>query len=228
MELCTSGSVFVKIGLVEIPVVSQAKRRVIDLLALRAPVTAPDLAIELDLTGAAIRQHLADLENLGLVQRRAGEASGRGRPSESWSLSDAGRELLPNRHAELAVEMIRHVRSALGSEALEKLIASRQAEQCERYRIRIGAGSTRSRLAGLAQVRSEEGYVAEFSELAEGWLFSEHHCPICDAAAECQSLCRGELATFQELLGADVIVTRSDHLLSGESRCTYLVKPVGL
>jgi predicted ArsR family transcriptional regulator len=205
---------------------SAAKRRLIQLLAQMSPVGAPALAEELELTGAAVRQHLGDIEELGLAERRSGKAQGRGRPSEVWSLTEAGRATLPDRHVDLAVEMIRHVRTALGEDALDALIAVRQREQSERYRSSIGDGPTADRLRLLAKLRCDEGYVAEVIKVDEGWILAEHHCPICDAAAECQGLCRGELETFQEVLGEAVRVVRQDHLLEGDPRCTYLIEPL--
>jgi hypothetical protein len=56
-------------------------------------------------------------------------------------------------------------------------------------------------------------------------LLLEHHCPICDAASTCQGLCRTELELFQEALGDDVTVTRTQHVLSGDLRCAYRISP---
>ncbi|MFV1991962.1 MAG: helix-turn-helix transcriptional regulator, partial [Acidimicrobiales bacterium] len=120
IAVCKTLGGLVKMDLVETALalpLSASKRRLVYLLARMAPVGAPALAAELDLTGAAVRQHLADLEELGLVERNSGKAQGRGRPSEVWELTELGRATLPDRHGDLAVELIRHVRTALGPEA---------------------------------------------------------------------------------------------------------------
>ncbi|MCU1365454.1 MAG: MarR family transcriptional regulator, partial [Ilumatobacteraceae bacterium] len=54
----------------------------------------------------------------------------------------------------------------------------------------------------------------------------EHHCPICVAATECQGLCRSELEVFRAVLGPEVVVTREQHVLSGDTRCSYRISPV--
>jgi predicted ArsR family transcriptional regulator len=58
-----------------------------------------------------------------------------------------------------------------------------------------------------------------------GVVLIEHHCPICIAAAACQGLCRSELELFQEVLGDRVTVERTQHVLSGDRRCAYRVRP---
>jgi predicted ArsR family transcriptional regulator len=53
----------------------------------------------------------------------------------------------------------------------------------------------------------------------------ENHCPICAAAMACQGFCRSELALFAWLL-APARVERSEHLLAGSRRRSYLVVPI--
>ena len=62
----------------------------------------------------------------------------------------------------------------------------------------------------------------------EDMLLIEHHCPICNAATECQSLCRSELDVFRAALGDDAQVVREQHLLSGDTRCVYRITPVAV
>ena len=57
-----------------------------------------------------------------------------------------------------------------------------------------------------------------------GYLLVENHCPICSAAAQCQGLCAAELAVFRAVLGPDVDVERTDHILAGARRCAYRVR----
>ena len=42
-------------------------------------------------------------------------------------------------------------------------------------------------------------------------LLVENHCPICEAAAECQGICAIELEVFSEVLGTQIRVERTDH-----------------
>ena len=138
--------------------------------------------------------------------------------------------LFRSRHADLTVELIDAIRSSVGEEALDAVIATRTKNQRSVYSATVGQASTiESRVAALAQLRSLEGYMAEVTTGPDGSLaFTEHHCPICEAASSCQQLCRDELRLFQDVLGDDVEVERTEHLLSGDTRCSYRVVPVAI
>jgi predicted ArsR family transcriptional regulator len=67
--------------------------------------------------------------------------------------------------------------------------------------------------------------MAEWSRADGGFLLIENHCPICAAAAVCQGLCREELSLFRRVLGSEVRVERTDHVLAGARRCAYRITP---
>lgn len=68
--------------------------------------------------------------------------------------------------------------------------------------------------------------MAECEPLEDGaFLLIESHCPICAAARSCQGLCRSELAVCRAVLGSDVRVERSEHVLAGARRCAYRIVP---
>jgi predicted ArsR family transcriptional regulator len=202
------------------------KRRIVDLLK-RAESTPGELAAELGLTEAAVRQHLDALAETGLVSRTTRPPQGRGRPAQSWALTDLARDLFPDHHSDLTVELLDAVRTALGEEGLDRVIEARAVQQRAAYAKAIPSrGSLRARVEALARVRTAEGYVAEVvTDDGPGVVLVEHHCPICIAAAACQGLCRSELELFQEVLGDRVTVERTQHVLSGDRRCAYRVRP---
>jgi predicted ArsR family transcriptional regulator len=214
-------------------VVSISKKRILGLLKKGGERTAAMLAHELGLTDVAIRQHLLALEAMDMVTQRvlpvehSGSGRGRGRPATLWSLTEASQALFPERHAELTVGLIEAMRSALGEDALLKVIDTRADAQVNLYRDRLPPRSLpiKDRVEALARLRTEEGYMADVCMNEDGsLLLIEHHCPICDAAKSCVGLCGAELRVFQEALGPDVAVERTQHLLSGDSRCVYLVR----
>lgn len=211
------------------PTLSDAKRRVIEALKRSDGETAADLATRFGLTEAALRQHLAALEASGLVEREVVRRAGPGRPGLSWHLTPLADSLFPDRHADLTVELIRSIREAVGEDGLDAVIQTRQRHQRDAYETAVGAPrrrSLRDRVQRLADIRTAEGYVAEVTDGGDGSvILIEHHCPICDAAATCQGLCTSELDLFRAVLGAGVAVTRERHLLSGDDRCAYRIRP---
>jgi len=205
---------------------TDAKRRLVERLKRVDSATAGELAAEFELTDTAVRQHLEQLHELGLVLRYDGSAAGRGRPAARWQLTPAAAVMFPDRHVDLTVDLIESIRIELGDDALDRVIESRAKRQAEQYRALVGAGSTSVRVRRLADQRTAEGYVAEVLDDVDGsgdLVLIEHHCPICTAAAACTSLCRSELEVFQQALGDGVVVRREQHVLAGDQRCAYRI-----
>lgn len=204
---------------------SRAADRVLYLLKTKGPATAARLARRLGVTAMAVRQHLAALEAQGLVEfeDRAGKV---GRPARHWRLSPAAHARFPDSHAELAVGLIQAARDALGEAGVSAMIEARQRQQIARYRALLPPTNAllERRVAALAALRRDEGYMASWSHKGDGLLVVENHCPICDAATACQGLCGAELALFQAVLGPDVSIERTEHILTGARRCAYLIR----
>ena len=205
---------------------ADSKRRLLEYLKRSAPSTAADLARFLGVTEVAVRQHLQKLQEQGLVASRTGVPGGRGRPPILWSLTEESRDLFPDRHGELAIELIDAVRRTYGEEGIQELLRARGQQQTKQYRSAIPAAtaSLAERVRVLAKLRSNEGYMAEARVEGDGsMLLIEHHCPICDAARECQGLCSTEIDIFRRVLGRSVRVERTEHLLTGAHRCVYRI-----
>jgi predicted ArsR family transcriptional regulator len=206
---------------------SDAKRRIVERLKRVESATAPELAAGFGLTDTAVRQHLEALEALGLVERAASEPAGRGRPPVAWRLTGLASSLFPDRHGDLTVELIGSIRTALGEEGLTKVIDTRAKGQEAAYRRALPEAGypLAERMRRLAEVRSAEGYLAESRPDGDGSvLLVEHHCPIAEAARACTGLCQSELELFQRVLGDDVVVERTQHLMAGDMRCAYRVR----
>lgn len=202
---------------------TDAKRRLVERLKRVDSATAGELAAAFALTDTAVRQHLESLQELGVVRRLEGSANGRGRPAARWQLTAESWSMFPDRHGDLTVDLLEEVRTELGEAALDRVIESRSRRQAEQYRLLVGSGSVAVRVRRLADQRTTEGYLAEVIRDGDDVLLIEHHCPICSAASSCQSLCRAEMEVFRAALGADISVTREQHVLSGDQRCAYRI-----
>lgn len=204
----------------------RSRRALIDLLKQDGPQDAATLAERLSVTAMAVRQHLYQLRDEGLVESRP-EPRPVGRPAQLWRLTGAADRLFPDSHAELTVSLLGNLKTALGEAGLERLLAARAEDMAAGYRARLaGKRSLRSRLATLAAQRAEEGYMAAAEQDEDGtWWLLENHCPICAAATACQGLCRIEQRVFQQVLGPGVRVERTEHILEGARRCAYRITP---
>ncbi len=202
------------------------KRALLDLIKRLGPTEATELATRLRLPDVAVRQHLVVLQEKGLVEAVLQPPRGRGRPSARWALTEVTADLFPDRHADLTVDFIKATRKALGENGLLRIVEVRAKDQINVYRRLLPRNaSLKKRVEALAKQRSSEGYMAEVVIEKPGrYLLIEHHCPICEAARECQGLCNAELSVFQRTLGRSVRVERINHLLSGGDRCVYRIQ----
>lgn len=197
--------------------------RLLFLLKTRGSQTAAQLAMTLKITGEAVRQQLLRLSEEGLVSATA-EPRGIGRPSQVYRLTRAAQKRFPDTHAELAVQMLDSIKDVLGERALYKLIQARTSESLARYGEALRRQpSLEKKINKLTELRAAEGYMAAWEREDDGYLLIENHCPICAAATSCLGFCRSELEIFQEVLGSEVQVERTEHLLTGARRCAYRI-----
>ncbi|MCB9947079.1 MAG: transcriptional regulator [Rhodospirillaceae bacterium] len=206
------------------PLQDRPQTRLLFALKSTGPQTAAALARKFAISAVAVRQQLDRLLDDGLVEYRDARL-GVGRPKRIWALSPTGHDRFPDNHSGLMLQMLDSIGAVFGTDGLEKLIAHREGRAAADYAARLnGTDTPLDRLRRLAAARSEEGYMAEVTDVtATSALMVENHCPICAAARACQGFCRSELAMFQSVLGPEVRVERVEHLLAGARRCAYRV-----
>lgn len=203
----------------------QTSEQLLYQLKSRGPQSAATLAAACAITPMGAHKQLQSLQEQGLVDAED-QVQGPGRPKRIWRLSSSGHGRFPDRHGELAVQLIRQAAAVLGDPAVDQLIAAREQEMLASYSERLqGARSLQARVQRLAELRAEEGYLARVEKDGKAWVLIEDHCPICAAASSCQGFCRSELSLFKRLLGEGAHVERSEHLLAGARRCAYRISP---
>ncbi|GIP31038.1 transcriptional regulator [Paenibacillus sp. J2TS4] len=198
------------------------------LLKHNGSMDAHQLASELGVTAMAVRQHLYDLQEQRLVTFTE-ESRAMGRPAKMWALTSEANRLFPDGYADLTVSLIESMKQAFGDEGLERLLEIHNRRQVMDYQSKAPASLPfKEKLLAFAESRTAEGYMAEIIENSDGsYYFVEKHCPICEAARACTDICRKELEMFQHVLGDDVDITRGEHILKGDNRCLYRIKPGG-
>src|SRR5919107_1507033 len=204
----------------------KTRRAIVKLLKTGGPLGSAQLAERLGLTAMAVRLHLYALQEEGMVSAEDRPVPV-GRPAKSWRLTREADRHFPEAYAELSVALIDAMQETFGAEGLGRVLASRCARQQAEYVKRVRAADPlEKRLKDLAQVRTEEGYMAEVraEEGTGGFLLVENHCPICAAANACQGFCSTELDLFRSVLGPGVDVERAEHIVKGDQRCVYRVK----
>lgn len=203
----------------------KARDQILHLLKTAGPQDSNSLAKELGISAMAVRQHLYSFQERGWVDFEE-QPKPMGRPAKVWKLTEAAEQFFPDRHNDLLMSFLSGIEETLGKDKLSQVLDHRAEQQVKDYSHRLDPKSQlRDKVKQLAQIRSQEGYMAEFKETNSGeFLLIENHCPICRAAQSCSGLCDSELRVFQQALGAQSKVERIEHLLSGERRCVYKIE----
>jgi DeoR family suf operon transcriptional repressor len=185
------------------------------------PLTAKELAARLGVSLNAARHHLKELEAEGLVRYERSHR-GVGAPAFSYRLSAAGEALFPRRYQETLTALLDQIVEREGRDAAVGLLDAHLAGLAARLRGELQGMSPDQRLAAVARVRSEQGYMAEASTGAAGSVLTEHNCAIQAVAERFPEICAAEARFLAEVLGAEV--DRREHILSGCAVCEYHVR----
>jgi DeoR family suf operon transcriptional repressor len=197
-------------------------------LKRRGEARAEDLAVALGVTVSALRQHLVALAADGLVGHRE-VRSGPGRPKHLYSLTDAAEALFPKTYDELTNELLDYV-SEESPELLERVFERRRERRVAGASARVAAAgpALADRVAELARVLDEDGYLAEmvdWPEAGPGVLrVVEHNCAILGVAARYGQACSSELDFIRAVL-PDATVERVSHIMAGQRQCAYEIRP---
>ncbi|USD65470.1 metalloregulator ArsR/SmtB family transcription factor [Vibrio sp. SCSIO 43136] len=197
--------------------------RILDKIKREGPLTAKKLAEDLSMTTMGARQHLQSLEDEGYLQFEDVKVKV-GRPTRHWQLTSKGHTRFSDRHGELAIQVLDSVEALFGADALSQVALERENKTFLHYQQALsGCETLAEKLETIRSLRESEGYMAELSETESGFLLVENHCPICKAAERCPSLCQSELNVFQRLLGEEIDISRQEHIIQGERRCSYQI-----
>ncbi len=198
------------------------RRNILELLKLEGPLTADQMARALKITSMGVRQHLVALERDGFISH-APKQGGKGRPSHVYTLTDSGDALFPRSYPQLVNSFIDATQQVFGEQGLKQIFSTRNATLETAYQSRLEGKTFEKRVAELASIRSEEGYMANWEQTAEdAYLLHERNCAICEVAQQCFHACDYELALFQSVLpNADI--SRERHIMNGDRTCTYMI-----
>ena len=193
------------------------------LLALKKaqPLTAKDLATRFDLTPNALRRHLKELEESGLVRHRR-EVRGVGGPRYAYVLTEHGEELFPRAYAPVLIDAIEAVREERGMAGVVNVFEHHWAGVTRGAEAALAPLPEGERAQLLAELLSSRGYMAEWAGCGAGGTLTEHNCAIRAVAERFPEVCAAEARFLEKVLGG--AVKRQLHILAGSNACEYNVR----
>ena len=185
-------------------------------------LSVAELCQRVGLSYMGIKQHCIGLERDGYLDtwRRP---KGMGRPEKAYRLTDGAREFFPSRYPQFSLQILESVKEIYGSLGPEKILHNIYKAETQRYEIKLQKLEGESRYRGLAQLREEDGYIAEYSfeNSSRTHRITEFNSAILDCIDSFPMIRDYERQMFEKVLRAKV--KREEERVAGLYRSTYTV-----
>ncbi len=206
---------------------SALRRAVLVHLRLHGPSAPDTIAAAIGASRSGVTQQLRALEMAALVSRTS-VRHGVGRPRHLYDITPDAQDLFPTNYDGLASGLLTAILEVGGESLVEEVFAARRRQAEARLRARIDAtlaadAPLADRMAVVARLQDELGYLAEVRDDGDGTRLVEHNCAVLDVARSIPTACQAELDLFRSVLGVDLV--RDHHIASGDRCCSYRVEP---
>jgi predicted ArsR family transcriptional regulator len=111
-----------------------------------------------------------------------------------------------------------------GPKKVAEVFEGRRQRLEAQYAERVRGKPLRDRVAAVAKMQDENGYMTDWEQREDGaFVLREHNCAICKVARSFPQACQKELELFTNLLDANV--SRDQHMAKGDCMCSYIIHP---
>jgi len=177
--------------------------------------TIEELSAALSVSRTAVQQQLTALERDGLVKGLAQRSTG-GRPSRTYTVTEAGLEQFPRGYARLAESLLRHSRELFGESGQAALLDHMADELADEVKVRLSGMTKHERVDEVVVILNELGYHASRSE-AGG--IAAGNCVFHQVAVNDRAACRFDKRLLSSLLATRVAHTRC--IVDGGDCCHF-------
>jgi predicted ArsR family transcriptional regulator len=198
----------------------RSRDRILELL-LRAeqPLGVHALSVALGVSRNATHQQVVVLEREGLIER-ASAIRTKGRPSQGFRLSAAGKATFPRQYALLSRQLLEELSRRLGPDELRAALQRIGEALAHDLSTNVDPGEAIASIAGLMR---ELGYESNAVEGADGPEIEAHNCVFHDLAMADPAICEVDLSLLRSLSGKAVDHRRC--MARGERSCRFAFRP---
>ncbi len=194
------------------------------LLKNKSGLTVDELSGQLGITRNAVRQHLAALENDGLITQGASRPSG-GRPEQLYVLTDAGKELFPRHYSWFAQLIVESIKQESGTEALQERMSSMGSAVAQQLRQQyFGLENQQQKVEKLSEVMKQLGYNAKNVKVSGSEpVIEADNCIFHNLAIKNPEICRFDLALLSTF--TDSKIDHQECMANGSDVCRFKFTP---
>jgi len=201
---------------------SPTQRHVLEVLKRHGEVTPDELAVALEISSSAVRQHLAALRTAGLVVSHKDHGHA-GRPADRYQATTLAEPLFSTSADTLPIELLEHM-EAEEPALIGRVFDRRRRQMVDDAEDRLAGKSVDDQVAILTALLDEQGYLADFESVTDGhFRINLHNCAIWAVASRFPQACAAELDYLRALI-PEAIVQRATHKTSGAHTCAYDIR----
>jgi len=131
--------------------------------------------------------------------------------------------LYPRAYADLTNELLGYVEGS-DPELVDAIFRRRRDRRIENARARLDGLAFDDRVAELARILDEDGYLADWKQEDGSFVVTERNCAIVGVAERYGQACGSEMEFIRAVL-PEASVERVTHIVSGGLHCTYRIEP---
>ncbi len=204
------------------------RQQIIEHLKEKEQATVDELAAIVNLTPMAVRYHLNVLQRDNLITSPAvRRVTGRGRPQQVYTLTEAADELFPVDYYGLTDYLLEELVFRLGKDGIDDLfnsIASRLANEVPSTK---KDQTVEERLDEMVVFLEKRGFVPDWESQETHYLLHVYSCPYRQVVKSHKYVCLLDKRVIGAMLNTTPV--RTTCLAAGDSHCTYQIpKPVQL
>jgi DeoR family transcriptional regulator, suf operon transcriptional repressor len=190
---------------------------------LRQPrATINELAEAVGINPISVRHHLTNFQVEGLVAAEE-ERHGVGRPRLVYFLTEAGMEHFPTRYLRLTSRLLDQLKESLPEPLVSKLFLEIANNMAGDYTEQMKGLSMEERLELAKTLLAEEGFTVEWEKAGTQYNIHEISCPYLHIGQNHPEVCTVDQTLISRMLA--VPAEKVQCILSGDTHCTYVVRP---
>lgn len=199
---------------------ARSRDRILELLLKsEEPQSVQVLSAALGISRNAAHQQVVALEREGLIER-ASSIRTKGRPSQGFRLSAAGKATFPRQYALLSKQLLAELSKLLGPDQLSAAMTRIGETLAIGLSPRIDPAEP---IPSIAALMRQLGYESKAIGAGDGQEIEAHNCVFHDLAMADPTICEVDLALLRSLSGKSVDHRRC--MARGERSCRFAFKP---
>ncbi len=201
---------------------TKTRDKILQALLRKPGSTTNELAETVGINPISVRHHLTSLQVSGLIAAEE-ERHGVGRPRLVYALTEEGSEKFPTRYLRLTTRLLNQLKETLPNPMVKELFSQVALNLADEYAEQLEDLPIEERLELIKDLLASEGFTVDWEKEGNDYHIHEISCPYHKVGQSHPEICSMDQTLISQMLA--VPAEKVECILSGDDRCTYVVKP---